>query len=318
MPNPTPSAVHVDGLLTNISIAYSNPQYIADILAPIVPVLKQSNIVPKYDQSHWFRDNAVLRAPGTKSRRGGFKVDKSDTYYCPRFSYGFEIPDELRDNQDEPFNMDRDGANFVTDKMMMRREVAMATDFFTTSVWTTDKTGGTDFTQWNDYGGSSPLVDVSEYKDTVEALIGREPNCLTLGKEVWTKLKWHPDVIDTIKHTQRAQMTQDLFAALVEFEKLLIGKAIYTTTAEGTAEASVSYTRIWGKHALMSYVPATPSLMVPSAMYTFVWRRVANALQYIKRMRDEEAEIDIIEGNTYFDQKLTAAAAGLFFSGAVA
>jgi hypothetical protein len=52
-------------------------------------------------------------------------------------------------------------------------------------------------------------------------------------------------------------------------------------------------------------------------MYTFVWQRVPNALQYIKRMRNEEQEIDIIEGNTYYDQRVTEPRAALFLANAV-
>ncbi len=316
--NPQIGDLHVDGLLTQVSLAYRNPSYIADTLFPIVPVRKQSDKIPEYNQSHWFRDQAVIRAPGTKSTGGGYKVTTTGTYFSDRFSFRFEIPDELRDNQDQPFNVDRDGAEFVTDKMMMRREVAFATDFFKTTVWGTDKVGITDFVQWSDYGGSSPLVDVTGYKDDVEALIGREPRVAAMGKQVWIQLKWHPDLIDTIKYTQRAQMTVDLAAALLEFDRLMIGRSIQTTDNEGVAEASVTYTRIWGKNMLMLFVPERPSLLTPAAGYSFIWNRVANAAQYMKRMRDEEREVDIIEGNSYFDQKVTVANAGLFISAAVA
>lgn len=318
MPELTGRDVHVDQLLTQMSVGYKNPAYIADELAPLVPVKKRSDIVPKYDQSHWFRNQAALRAPGTKSRRGGFSVDNTDTYYCHRYSFGFEIPDDIADNTDQPYDLDRDGVEFVTDKMQMCREVNFATNFFATSKWGTDKTGGSDFTRWSDYGGSNPLVDISSFQDTLEGKIAREGNAAVFGKQTWTQLKWHPDVIDTIKYTQKAQMTIDLFAALIEVAKVYIGRAIYTTDAMGTAEASVSYTRIWGKHGLLLYVPPRPSLMAPAAIYTFVWQRIASAFQYIKRMRNEEKEINIIEGNSYFAQKQTSSAAGLFMSTAVA
>jgi hypothetical protein len=58
--------------------------------------------------------------------------------------------------------------------------------------------------------------------------------------------------------------------------------------------------------------------MTPAAAYAFTWQRVANSLQYVKRMRDEEREVDIIEGNTYFQHKITVPRAGVFASGAVA
>ena len=313
----TSKDVHVDQLLTNVSIGYSNAGYIADQIFPVVPVDKQSDKYLTYDKSHWFRNEAKIRATGTKSERGGWNYS-SDTYFCDRFSYGHEICDEERDNADNAFQLDSDAAEFATDKILMQREVAFAGDFFKTSVWGTDKTGGTDFTRWSDYAGSAPLVDVSDWMDTIEASIGREANRLVMGKQVWTKLKWHPDLIDTIKYTQRAQMGLDLAATLLEVDRILVGRAIYTTSPEGTAEASVSYSRIWGKHALLIYVPNTPSLRQPAAGYTFTWQRVPQSLRYIKRMRDEEREADLIEANAYYDHKVTGAAAGLFGSTVIA
>jgi len=313
----TSKDVHVDQLLTNVSIGYSNTGYIADQIFPVVPVDKQSDKYLTYDKSHWFRNEAKIRATGTKSERGGWTYS-SDTYFCDRFSYGHEIYDEERANADNAFQLDSDAAEFATDKILMQREVAFASDFFKTSVWGTDKTGGSDFTRWSDYSGSAPLVDVSDWMDTIEASIGREANRLVMGKQVWTKLKWHPDLIDTIKYTQRAQMGLDLAATLLEVERILVGRAIYTTSPEGTAEASVSYSRIWGKHALLIYVPNTPSLRQPAAGYTFTWQRVPSSLRYIKRLRDEEREADIIEANAYYDHKVTGATAGLFGSTVIA
>lgn len=312
----TPRDLHVDQLLTNISIGYSNPAYIADQIFPLVSVSKQSDKYPIYDQSHWFRNEAQIRATRTASIRGGWTYS-DDTYYADRFSFGVEIADEDRDNADSAFNLDRDSTEFATDKILMQREVAFATGFFTTSKWTgtasgSDLVGGTDFTQWSDYGTSSPLVDVTTWVDGIEGLIGREPNRLTIGKQVWSKLKWHPDLIDSIKYTQTAQMTLQLAAALLELQGISVGRAIYTTTPEGTAEASVSYSRIWGKHALLTYTPMSPSLRTPSAGYTFTWARVPSSMSYIKRMRDEEREVDIIEANGYYDHKQTAARAGAF------
>jgi hypothetical protein len=317
MMNPTSNAVHVDRLLTNISIGYKNPDYIADNLFPMVPVTKRSDIVPKYDQSHWFRNAAVKRAPGTKSEGGGYKVDTTDTYYAHRYSFRSEIDDDTRENADAPFNLDRESTEFVTDKMLMAREVNFATNFFTTSKWGADKTGGSDFTVWSNYGSSSPLVDVDAYKDTAEAKIARELRTGVIGKQVWLQLKWHPDLVDTIKYTQKGQVSVDLAASLMELDNLYVGRAIQTTSNEGVAESSVVYSRIWGKHMLLLYVPKSPSLMTPAAGYNFVWKS-QGLLQYIKRMRDEEREVDIIEGNSYFDQKKTAANAGVFLSGAVA
>lgn len=318
MPLPTSQDVHVNRPLTNVSIAYKNAQYIADEIFPIVPVMKQSDIVPSYPQSYWFRDDARILAPGARSAEAGYKVDTSDTYFCPRYAMSKTIPDEVRDNADAPFDLDREATEFCTDKIQMRRDVAFATDFFTTGVWGTDKVGGTDFTVWSNYGGSSPVVDIANYKDLVEGKIGREPNRAVMGKQVLVQLLNHPDVIDLIKYTQKGQVNVDLLASLLTFEKLLVGRGIYTTDKEGTAEASVSYSRIWGKHLLMAWVSPSPALMTPSAGYTFAWQRVPNAIQYAQTFRRLEEETDVVRVSSYFDQKKTAANAALFVSAAVA
>ena len=320
MPQPVPSDLHVDTLLSNVLIGYQNASYIADDLFQVVPVMKQSDKIPAFNQSFWFRDDAHPRAPGNASRGGGYTVDTSASYFCNRWSRRFEIPDDLRRNADPIFgNLDGDATEFIGDKLLMRREVAFATDFFTTGVWTTDKVGATDFTKWSDYGGSNPIVDVDSWKDTVEALIGIEPMHIAIGKQVWVQVKNHPQFMARIKYTQRAQLSVELAASLLELTRLVVGRSIYTTTLEGTAEGSVTYTRIWGKHALLLYrSEGVPSLMKPTAGMTFVWAVVPNALQYVKRMRNEEREIDIIEGNSYFDQKVTAARAGLFAQNVVA
>ncbi len=314
---PTPASLHIDKLMTDHSIAYRNKQYIADTIFPVVTVKKQSDRVPKYDQSHWFRDEAKLRTPGAKSQRGGFSVDTTQTYFCDRYSYGFEIADEQRDNQDEPFDLDRDATEFATDKVLMRREVSFATNWFATSKWGTDKVGGTDFTKWSDYAGSQPLVDIATYRDVTESLGIPEPNMGILGKQGWLQVKWHPDLIDTIKYTQKGQLSIEQVATLFELDQLLIGRSIYTTSPEGTAEASVTYTRIWGKNMLLLYTPGRPSLLTPAAGYCYTWARVPGSLQYIKRMRDEEKEIDVLEANSYFTHVQTAKNAGVFLSNVV-
>ena len=317
--------VHVDRLLTNISIGYTNQNYIADQIAPIVTVQRQSDLVPNYDQSHWFRNLAALRAPGTKSQRGGFTVGTT-TYYCQRYSWGFDLIDEVRDNTDAPYDLDRDATMYVTDKLMMNRELSFASRYFTTGVWGDDQTGaatGGDFVWFSDFANSNPVITLTNYLDEMEARIGREATRLVLGKQVWLTLMQHPQVLDRIKYggnnTNPAIVALDAFAAMIGLpgSAMLIGRAIYTASQEGTAEASVVYQRIWGKNILLLYVPPAPSLFTPAAMYTFVWQRVQGALQYIKRMRNEEQEIDIIEGNTYYDQRITAARAGTFLASAV-
>lgn len=316
MSEPTVRAVHFDRPLTNISVMFKNPSYISDQIFPEVPVQKQSDLVPKYDQSAWFRDEAGERAPGTTSSRSGYGIS-SDNYFCRQYSHGVEVPDQVRDNADAPFDVDRDAAMLATEKILLKREGSFAAAHFKTGEWGADKTTS-DFTVWSNYSASIPLVNIEDYREEIEGKIGTPPNTMTVGSQVWTKLKWHPDLIDTIKQVQRGIITPEVFRELTDGMEILIGRALRATSAKGLAESALTLGRIWGKHALLTYKPASPGLMQPSAGYTFVWNRVPGAKQYIKRMRNEEREITIIEGNGNWDQKKVAEQAGIFLSGVVA
>lgn len=318
MPSAQPDRgdLHIDALLTMLSIAYMNDPsaYIADKLFPIIPVRKQSDIVPKYDKAYWFTDEAQLRAPGTETEGSGWTVNTSDTYFSQNYGFHKDVPDEVRDNADEPFDPDADAVRFVTQKLLLRREVAWAADFFKTSVWGTDVVGGTNFTQWDDYALSDPIGDFETGRDTIHGNTAVDPSAFAVGRQVWTKMKHHPDFLERIKYTQKAVLTRDIVASLLEIGNLLVGNAIYNTAAEGQT-ASMSY--VFGKNALLMYVTPAPALLTPSAGYTFHWNR-RGGISYIRRVRDEKAQYDRIEGHTFFDQKAIATDCGYFFSGAVA
>lgn len=321
MPQPTSSQVWVDQLLTNVSVAYQNDEYIADSLFPTLPVMKQSGIVPQISQSAFFRNDAKLRAPGAKSVGTGFKVDNTTTYFCPRYSIRHEIPDEVRDNAASVYDQDRLSTNLVTEQLMLTREVAFATSLFTSSVWTggASASDNTISVVWSNYGSSSPLTEIQGWRDTFTGSLPKEPNKFVIGRLVWTQLKYHPDVVDMLKYTTpiKGPIAPAIFASMIEVDNVYVGKAIYTTSVEGTAESAVVYSRIWGKHALLLYTPNGPQLDTPAAGYTVVWQRVPAAVQYIKRMRDEEREIDIIEGNSYYQQKVLVSKAGAFTANVV-
>ena len=96
--------------------------YIADTVFPLIPVQRQSNLIPRYDQSPWFRNQAANRAPGTLPHRDGFTVT-SELYATLQYAFGYEIPDEYRANTDAPYDLERDGTAFVTDRLQMAREI---------------------------------------------------------------------------------------------------------------------------------------------------------------------------------------------------
>ena len=122
--------LHVDRLLTNMSIAYVNDMYIATQIFPEVPVQLRSDIVPKYRKSDWFRNEAVRLAPTEAPPVGGYEVDLTQTYYCHEYGIGHLIPDQTRANVDRPFDPDRDGMAWLMDRMLMATEPPSELELF--------------------------------------------------------------------------------------------------------------------------------------------------------------------------------------------
>ena len=191
MPQPTQSQVHVDAILTNISVAYMQraENFIADKVFPIVPVDKQSDKYFTYTKNDWLRDEAQVRADGTESVGSGYNIT-TDNYYADVYAIHKDVGDQTRANADAPINVDREAAEFVTHRLLTRREIQFNTDFMKTGVWANDVTGvaasasAGQTLQWDEYTNSDPIEDIEEGKSDILSVTGLEANTLVLGYDV--------------------------------------------------------------------------------------------------------------------------------------
>jgi hypothetical protein len=315
---PTASDVHVNTPLTNISVAYiqNQSEYRAADIFPVVPVQKQTDRYFNYPKGCWFRDEADVRPPAGETVGSGFTLNSTDTYSCAVYGIHKDIPDMVRANEDAGINSDRDATEFVTQRLLLRRERDFVTHFLSSGTWDTTYTGGTDFTAWSNYATSDPVKDVTTGARTIKTNTGYKPNALVMGGEVWDVLKDHPDILERIKYTQKGIITQDLVAQVFGLQKLVVMDAVYNTGVEGAAN---SFSQVLGKYALLCYTAPTPSLLAPTAGYIFAWSgyggRNANGVT-ISRIRNDLTKCDRIEGEMAYDMKVIATDLGYLFSGA--
>ena len=305
MPQPVVTDVHVDMFLSNILLAYMNEPgaYIADILFPQIPVMKQSNLVATYKKDFWFRDIAQQRAPATESTGSGFEVGK-DNYFAINFATHVNIPDEVRENQDNPYNVDAAAVALVDQRMKLRREIDWAEKFFKTGVWQAPGSDTAVAVKWDTYASSNPITDIDFWKEAIHSTTAREATDLTIGRSTWRVLRNHPDILERIKYTQTAIVSTQLVATLMELRRVNIGRALQMTAAEGATDARIKagFSYIFGRHALLSFVPQSPGEMIPAAGYTFLWTKMGLPA-YIRFIRDDKALYDRVEGQMYYDQK---------------
>ncbi|HBF33017.1 TPA: hypothetical protein DDW35_00500, partial [Candidatus Sumerlaeota bacterium] len=112
---PEVSQVHVNAALTNLSVAYRNPAFISDLIAPAVAVRKQQDRYFIYDAAREaFRSTNDLRAPGTQANEVDFALS-TDSYYCEDHALVSVIPDEERENADPVIQPEIDRVEFLSD-----------------------------------------------------------------------------------------------------------------------------------------------------------------------------------------------------------
>lgn len=316
MAQPTANDVHIDAILTNISVAYIQDQnaFVASKVFPTIPVEKQSDKYFVYTKGDWFRDEAQLRAPATESAGSGYNLTTA-TYNTQVYAFHKDVDDQVRANADNPLNPDRDATSFITQRMLLRQEIQWASEFFTTSVWATDSTPTN---LWNDYTASDPIGDVETAKATILTSTGFLPNTMVMGYDVFRQLRNHPDIVDRVKYTSAENVTEDILARFFGVDRILVARAVKNTALEG---AATSMSSIVGKNAALYYVAPSAGILTPSAGYQFAWRGVSDGMGAnigITRFRMPELRADRIEAQMAWDNKVIAADLGYFFSACVA
>jgi hypothetical protein len=301
----------VDPVLSNISIQYRPVGLVADRIFPRQPVGEVSGTCYKYEKGMMFDIVDTRREINSGYKRASYKME-TDTYKC--FENGLEevIDDRLRKIAGNKLNLEIDTTEFVTQLVALAAEKRVV-DIVTNSSLITQYTTLTSAakTQFNDYTNSDPIGVIQTGKATINAAIGRDPNKLVLGKEVFDKLVNHPALLDRIKYSQTGIVTAALMAVVFGVDEVLVAESLYNTVKKNQ---TASLSRLWGKKALLCYSEPTPGLKKISLGYTYEF----SPRQTMAPFRDENNIGDVIRVKEDIDEKLMSADCGYLIVDAVA
>ncbi len=322
MPQPTAGEVHVNQPLTNILVAFAQGEegFVHNKVFPDVPVSKQSDLYFQIPRDAWLRSDAQVRAPATESAGSGFNYTQ-DTYSALVRALHKDVDDQIRANQDNPLDLDRDSTAYLAHQMMLKRELDWAAAYFTTSLWTGSTTGGdiTPAALWD--VTSTPIADIRAEIRSVRAKTGFKPNKMVFGARSWDAIIDNADLLSRVNggatNSQPAEVNEALVAGILGLDQVMVAEAIQNTAVEGATLATAEI--LGDDDALLVYAAPRPSILLPSAGYNFVWSGFAgnNAGMRMKRFRREELSSDRLEAEAAYDFKLVAADLGVFFSNTV-
>jgi len=326
MPLLTPSAVHIDQPLSNLTLAYAQEQtnFIADKVFPTVGVQRQSDKYYIYDRANMNRSGDVKKlAPRTEVNRIGMAIS-NDSYFADVFGLGMDFDEQTLANEDAMLEIRAAGAQTLMNRVMIDREERFAASFFSAGIWGTDNTPTN---LWSDYTNSTPLTDVTTARRTMQLSSGGfKPNTMVVGKEVRDILVNHPDVLARLNGgatvTNTALITDAKLAEIFEVENFYVMEAVKNGAAEGLAEANAF---IGGKNALLVHTPSSAGLMTPAAGLTFAWNNIPgvnNLGVTVESFSDDALKrqqvAEHIQVKMSYDMKVVGADLGYFFEDVVA
>jgi hypothetical protein len=295
MATPSVRDVHVNAVLSNISIAYKNNMYIAEQVFPRVPVQKKSDFYYTFDKGAFFRDEVGVRAPGTRARRADYSV-------CIEYALAKEVSDELYLNSDAPFRPAIEATEYVTDALLraQERRVALLTTGASAG-WTTTASPSV---QWTS-DSSDPWNDIDDVIAGVVNTCGVMPNTMVMSYNVWRELRRHPDFVDRVKYVSaKGRVDVSDVANWFNLPNVLVGTALYDSTKE-LASTACDLTPIWGDAVWIGYVPSSPGLMTPAAGYVFEWMA-----RQTRTYRMDQERTDVFEASHSTDEVVSSSDAG--------
>ena len=308
MPQSTGRDLHIDRLLSNLAIGYTENATIAGTIAPVVPVQKQSDMYAVFSRADAMRVEDTKRSPGTEANKITRTVSSS-TYYAQNYALKYPITIEDRENADPIHRQElwNNAAAYVSRKLALDWEVRVAALVFNTS--NVGSSAGV-ASEWDASASSDPIGDIQIAMDNVEDLTGTRPNRMLIGNAAWRSLRRNDQILNRIFGTNNGGGFASLAQVgnLLDIPTILRGSVYRNTANEAQAEA---LSNIWADHALLYYAPSAPAMDEPSFMYSFRW--ATGGLPNMQAERhpfDPKTKTEEVEIGYYQDEKITGSAYG--------
>ena len=312
----------VYGPLQTVSIAYRNTSYVADRVFPIMDGVDPKCKILKYKKGAWFRDEAGIRAPGTRSKRGTFPVS-SESLSTAEYSFASPVTKEDRrlakSQNAPPLKPDQDAIEYAADRIDLKKERRVAAAV-TGTTWVDGASGGEDAEGlWSPAGSTNTfLADVKKAIKAIKTATGLKANAMLIDYATYMALKECAEILDKIKYTQRGVLTRDLLAAILELEDVIIGEAVYSTADEAADGDDFTARNIWEVNAgkgmgFVFYRPRKLGLKVVTAGMQYRLRQDNGKPRWVETWYEAPEKQDVYDVGEESDITEICADAGYLF-----
>ena len=298
--------LRINAYLSEVARGYGNNSFIAENLFPIIDSEKEKIDIFQFNKEAFqlYDTERAIRANSNVISPKGFS---KHTATLAEHDLAYPI-DYREEDEAEKVKLQLHATNVVTEGLKLKLEKQCADLAQDPKNYATENkialSGTSQFT--ND--ASDPLKVVNDGKDAVCGKIGKDPNTLVMGQEVWQALKQNSNLKKLIASSSNKIITLDLLKEFFEIENIVVGRSIY-------ADANNNFARVWGNNIILAYVPKLTSRTEydPSFGYTV---RKKDALQ-IDEYQKEGNKVKYIRATDIYTPFLVGAEAGYLISNAV-
>lgn len=299
--------LHVDRHLTNLAINYRPQNFIADQIAPIVPVEKQSDMYPVFNRTEFFSLEDTTRAPGTEAKKITRSVS-SGQYYARNQALGRDIPIEDVANMDAVlrFEFDEGASRYLLGKLGLGWEARVtqlavvtanvSSVFVCNSVW--DVPGA---------NAGDPFWMITQMIEYVQGQTGQKANSLWFGWKAWNRIKRNYHMRNLINGVNNGKglVTRQQVQALFEVDRLIVSEALMHAQNEGQT-GTPTLVNCMQDQVIAYFAPLTVSRDDPSWFYTFRWQNPALPAPLVieRHPYDSRKKMETIEAGYYQDEKV--------------
>lgn len=236
----------IDQLLTTLAQGYANQEYVGKELVKHTPVKRETDYFPIYGREYFkkIQDSLYVRAVGSKAYEVELELPSTQQYICTRRALQ-GLVDEAEIEASHPLiKLLEEGVEQVQDIHELNKEIRIAETLQDENNY--DGNTETPVTKWDNTTAVDEKLEV--YKETVADAIGRVPNVLLVGSQVYTNCMMNNTALsDKLGANERRTLFEPQLADLLGFEKVLIGRDVYFD------DDGVSH-KIWGDNIILAYV----------------------------------------------------------------
>lgn len=300
---PLKSQLHVNQLLSNVSVQYKNSEYIWDKVFPQVSVMKDTDLYRVYDRN--FRIPETKRAAKGVAREFQFEVSTA-SYALEQHALKEYVGVDEEENYDQG-SLQVDTTENLTDVIYRRIEDTVAA-LFTTTNWSLNVSLAATAAWSLNTIASDPVPVVDTAASTIIANSGKTPTFMVLPRNGFIAVKNHVSVLDRVKYTS-SELSESMIASLFSVSELLVPTAVKDTAVEGVAP---SISNFFGNMAFLGWKPGSAGLKTPSCGYTFI-----KSTPRVRSWFDNERNATAIEVEVKFQPKVVASLTGYLINGTV-